>query len=238
MRNWRMPLNVASILLIGLGLLISGATAASVLSETHPIPSPIDPIGNPGQSSKGFAPIIIPELELVDPGGAPTLVAQTSGLSEVPLNISSETVTPASPPIGWNDPAASDDPSPTSTSEPNWIPDRIVIPSIDLDAPVILASFIDFEYQGQRYQQWKAPDLFAAGQLITSAPLGVIGNTVLVGHHNEYGEVFAHLVDLQVGDLILVYSGNKEFTYTIALKMILPERNQPMEVRTQECSMD
>ena len=60
---------------------------------------------------------------------------------------------------------------------------------------------------------------------------------MLIGHHNYFGEVFAHLVDLQVGDLILVYSGDKSFAYAVKLKMILPELGQPLEVRTQECPM-
>ena len=51
------------------------------------------------------------------------------------------------------------------------------------------------------------------------------------GHNNLYGEVFGHLEDLWVGDLILVYSGDRQFAYVIVLKMILPERFQPLAVR-------
>jgi sortase A len=54
---------------------------------------------------------------------------------------------------------------------------------------------------------------------------------VLNGHHNEFGEVFRRLVELEPGDEVLVYSGDLEFDYKVVLKMILPERNQPAEVR-------
>lgn len=128
-------------------------------------------------------------------------------------------------------PSAHEDLQPTLTPVPLWLPDRIVIPEIQLDAPVVTATLRVFDYLGQTFQQWIAPNYSAAGQLSTSASLGTIGNTVLIGHHNIYGEVFGHLVDLKVGDLILVYSGTKEFAYEITQKMILPERFQPVEVR-------
>jgi sortase A len=117
------------------------------------------------------------------------------------------------------------------TSLPVWNPDRIVIPAIKLDAPTVPAKIQSFQVQGQQVQEWVAPNVFAAGWLTASVPLGVPGNTVLVGHHNLDGEVFGHLVDLKVGDLILMYSGNTEFAYQVALTLILPERFQPLDVR-------
>jgi LPXTG-site transpeptidase (sortase) family protein len=110
------------------------------------------------------------------------------------------------------------------------IPDRIVVPAIQLDAPVTTATLQEIQYQRQPFQQWVAPNFFAAG-LTTSAPLGSDGNTVLIGHHNEYGEVFAHLIDLQIGDVIRLYSGEKEFDYVITQKMLLRERYEPVAVR-------
>jgi sortase A len=121
----------------------------------------------------------------------------------------------------------------TGTPIPTWVPDRIVIPAIQLDAPAVPATLRTIAYLGKNYPQWKVPNFFAAGWAPTSASLGVIGNTVLFGHHNADGEVFAHLVDLQVGDLIVVYSGERKFTYAVALKMILPERNEPVDIRLQ-----
>jgi LPXTG-site transpeptidase (sortase) family protein len=231
MRHWRIPLKVVSGLLIVLGLLISVAAAASAIWDGRQTTSPFDQVDTPDQSSKGFDPIIVPETEVVETQGAPTLLPQMSDLKGDLRATSPASVIPATPPITWHEPAAGEGPLPTATPVPIWIPDRLVIPAIRLDAPVISATLKDIAYQGKPYQQWVAPDSFAVGLLTTSAPLGVAGNTVLIGHHNVYGEVFGHLVDLKVGDLIRVYSGDKEFTYVIALKMILPERFEPLEVR-------
>jgi len=112
-------------------------------------------------------------------------------------------------------------------------PDRLVIPSIQLDAPIVPAAIRIVAYLGKDYPQWKVPNSYAAGWAPTSSTLGLSGNTVLFGHHNEYGLVFAHLVDLHVGDLIVVYSGERKFSYAVALKMILPERNEPVDIRLQ-----
>jgi hypothetical protein len=89
------------------------------------------------------------------------------------------------------------------------IPDRIVIPEIDLDAPVVIADYNSTNLDGETFGQWQAPSLFAAGWQPDSAPLGRPGNTVINGHHNEYGEVFGRLVDLKIGDKIYVIRRGK-----------------------------
>ncbi len=116
------------------------------------------------------------------------------------------------------------------TISPN-IPERLVIEKIGLDAPVHLAESIAVNVDGQDVVQFLVPEEFAVGWHEGSAPLGVTGNTVLSGHHNAYGEVFKNLVDLEVGDTIILFSGAKMFTYIIANKMILPEKDQPLDVR-------
>jgi sortase A len=138
---------------------------------------------------------------------------------------------PTMPPIHWQDPTEGEKLLPIATEIPTWIPDRIVISAIQLDTPVKLATLNHIVLLGNPYQQWVPPNFFAAGWLATSAALGGTGNTVLIGHHNVHGEVFRHLVDLKVGDVILVYSGDKEFSYVITQRMILPERDQSLDVR-------
>ncbi len=104
------------------------------------------------------------------------------------------------------------------------IPDRIVIPEIGLDASVIIAGFNSTNIEGETFGQWMAPNEFAAGWQPDSALLGSTGNTVINGHHNEFGEVFGRLVDLKVGDKIYVYSKGHQFSFIIANRMILQER--------------
>lgn len=112
-------------------------------------------------------------------------------------------------------------------------PDRIVIEKISLDAPIIPVSIKEVKFEGKVYQQWLAPNGFEVGWHNTSAPLGVPGNTVLNGHHNVYGEVFGKLVRMREGDIIKLYSGDKEFVYRVALVMLLPEKYKTVEDRME-----
>jgi LPXTG-site transpeptidase (sortase) family protein len=111
------------------------------------------------------------------------------------------------------------------------VPDRLVIDSISLDAPIVPTKIKKIDYQGQPYYQWLAPNKPAVGWHDASALLGLPGNTVLNGHHNAYGEVFKDLVNVQEGDLIKVYSGKNVFRYRVALAMLLPERFKSLTVR-------
>ena len=116
-------------------------------------------------------------------------------------------------------------PTPVSLTGQN--PTRIVIPAIKLDAPVETVGW----HTVDGVSQWDVPDTFAAGWLMTSAPLGKPGNTALTGHHNIGGEVFRNLVKLQPGDRITLYANDQPFYYEVASRRILPERGQPDEVR-------
>ena len=110
-------------------------------------------------------------------------------------------------------------------------PDRIIIEKINLDAPINVAESANVTIGGKEVLQYLVPEEFAVGWHEGTAPLGVAGNTVLSGHHNAYGKVFEHLIDLKVGDTLKITSGDKEFEYVIANKMILPEKDQPIDVR-------
>ena len=116
-------------------------------------------------------------------------------------------------------------PTPISLAGQN--PTRIVIPAIQLDAPVETVGW----HTVDGVSQWDVPDTYAAGWLMTSAPLGQPGNTALTGHHNIGGEVFRNLVKLQPGDRITLYANDQPFFYEVASRRILPERGQPDEVR-------
>lgn len=110
-------------------------------------------------------------------------------------------------------------------------PIRLVIPAISLDAPIIPAKMRTIEFRGEKYQQWLAPDIRAAGWHTDSARLGAIGNTVLSGHHNTLGAVFSRLVELETGDTIQVYSHGYRFVYQITNRMIVPEKYQQLDTR-------
>lgn len=220
MFKFRILLMLAGGLLTELGLVMTLAAATNTIGVMpQPTVSALDQTDDIIAPEQGFAPLLLP-TSLPPTAIIPTPTARSWPLSGQDLAAS------------MLSPAGTSLPSPATIR----IPDRIVIPAIQLDAPVVSATLKTIAYEGKLYPQWKVPKFFAAGWAPTSASLGKADNTVLFGHHNADGEVFGHLVDLQAGDLIELYSGEKKFSYVVALKMILQERNQPVEVRLQNAS--
>ena len=122
-------------------------------------------------------------------------------------------------------------PEPSPTPLPPGPPERIVIPIIALDAPVTPAYTQFVELRGQIFEQWTAPDWYAAGWQQGSAQVGAVGNTVLNGHHNIHGSVFSLLHQLVQGDQILIYTGDRELRYVVSQVMNLQETGIPLEQR-------
>lgn len=123
--------------------------------------------------------------------------------------------------------------TPDASVETGYVPDRLVIPAISLDASIISIHFQEIEIGDKTYQQWLVPDEFAVGWHDTSSLLGLPGNTVLNGHHNAYGKVFANLVRLTEGDTISVYAGDRVFNYYVVAKLLLPERYRTVDQRLE-----
>ncbi len=112
-------------------------------------------------------------------------------------------------------------------------PQRLVIPSIGLDAPVSSIGLSPVEINEETFYQWQVPQDYRAGWHNTSARLGQVGNTVLNGHHNIAGEVFRYLIDLEEGNEIIIYDNDQEYTYQVSQIELLPERGQSVEVRQE-----
>lgn len=113
------------------------------------------------------------------------------------------------------------------------VPTRILIPAIELDAPISPIGLEPFKQDGENYYRWQVPERFEAGWHNSSQPLGRAGNTVLSGHHNVHGEVFRDLVDLQPGDSVILYDDDGQFTYQVTELVIILEKGQPLEVRLE-----
>ena len=79
---------------------------------------------------------------------------------------------------------------------------RIEIPAMKLDAPVV---------QGDGWEQLKK----GVAQHIGSADPGQPGNVVLSAHDDVYGELFRDLDKLQPGDLVVLYTQQKQYTYAV-----------------------
>ena len=167
----------------------------------------------------GFLPVYEPDQATADPDAVEVSAPGGAVASATPEPFAIPT---AAPEIS---------PTPSPTPDPGLVPDRLVIPSIELDAPVIPIGYEPLRYEGEIYHQWQAPAQRAVGWHNTSVGLGAPGNTVLNGHHNIRGEVFRELYRVEVGATIQVYSGDQVFSYVIVYTDILPERNQPLDVR-------
>jgi sortase A len=90
---------------------------------------------------------------------------------------------------------------------------RIVIPAIEVDAPVV---------EGDDWEQLKK----GVGHHINSANPGERGNCVLSGHNDVFGEVFRHLEGLELEDEVIVYTGVQPYRYVVKAKRIV----EPTEV--------
>lgn len=95
---------------------------------------------------------------------------------------------------------------------------RLVIPAMELDAPVIISPIEN--------QTWRVDHLGTdfVGHLEGTASPGGSSNVVLAGHvtvaHNVYGP-FAGLGELQPGDPIIVYVDDQPFTYVVDYRQLV-----------------
>lgn len=108
-------------------------------------------------------------------------------------------------------------------------PERLVIPSIELETPVVPTASKRYNINGRIYEQWVVPDTFAAGWNPSSAYPGQNDNIVLFGHHNVNGAVFAKLHTLQTGDDVSVYSGGLEYRYRVSEVLKVKEKDVSFE---------
>lgn len=176
----------------------------------------------------GFVPVLVPEIIQESISSVQDDTGKVSEAPEIDGEITPNSMTILPTEIV----AATQSPEDAALFEKLGpaIPDRIVIPKIGLDAPVVEAGTRKVRVDGQIFEQFTAPNEFAAGWHPDSALLGSIGNTVLNGHHNVHEEVFGKLVDLEPGDFIYVYSSSRRYVYVIANKMIFPELGENVTV--------
>lgn len=115
---------------------------------------------------------------------------------------------------------------------PKTLPDRLVMPAIKIDIPVVELGWSTKQQDGQVFSEWDVAE-YAAGWHRNSALLGEGGNVVMSGHNNILGSVFRELDQLKRGDEITVWSGSQAFAYTVDKVMIVPEKYAAMEQRKE-----
>lgn len=97
----------------------------------------------------------------------------------------------------------------------------IKIEAISVNAPVV---------QGDSWEALKR----GVGQHIGSADPGELGNLVLTGHDDIYGEVFRYLDQLEVGDEVIVFTAANSYVYVVTEKMIVA----PTYVQVMDATQD
>jgi sortase A len=91
-------------------------------------------------------------------------------------------------------------------------PTRIVIPKINVDAPVV---------NNITWEDLKK----GVGHLPGSANPGERGNLYLAAHNDIYGEIFRYLDKLEPGDEYFIYAGEQKFRYVVKTKQIINPTN-------------
>lgn len=140
------------------------------------------------------------------PGGHSPPTSPGGAVPDVPLHLQ-RWVQPSSPAAqtaaGAIEVAPQDIPPPT----------RLVIPKINVDAPIVY---------GVTWEDLKK----GVGHLPGSANPGERGNMYLAAHNDIYGEIFRYLEDLEIGDEYFVYAGEEKFRYVVKERRII----EPTEV--------
>jgi len=87
-------------------------------------------------------------------------------------------------------------------------PTRIVIPSVNIDWPVV---------QGDGWEELKQ----GIGHRVGSVNPGERGNLILSGHNDVYGEPFRELERLEVGKDVFVHAGGTIFRYVVKTRRVV-----------------
>ena len=110
-------------------------------------------------------------------------------------------------------------------------PDRLRIPRLKVDVPVVPVGLRPVP-TAAGYVSPALPEGLAAGWLGSSAGFGQPGNTVLTGRHQlRKMTVFHNLWTLEAGDEIILFAGEQSRRYQVSEVAIVPEQDQPLEVR-------
>jgi sortase A len=110
------------------------------------------------------------------------------------------------------------------------LPNRLEIPAIHVDVPVVELGWTQQVQAGQIFNEWEVA-AYAAGWHKNSALPGAGGNVVMSGHNNILGAVFRELDQLKKGDPITVWMGNHTFIYTVEQVVVLPDQGISDEQR-------
>jgi sortase A len=112
-------------------------------------------------------------------------------------------------------------------------PDRLQIPAIDADMPVVkLGWHKATNNENAIFSEWDVAE-YAAGWHKNSALPGETGNVVLSGHNNILGSVFRELDQLRAGDDTYIWFDGERFDYVVEQVIVVPEKYASEEQRRE-----
>lgn len=110
----------------------------------------------------------------------------------------------------------------TKTEDTKNITGILKLPKIDLEVPII---------EGIKPQNLK----YAVGHFTETAAIGEKGNCAIAGHRSyTYNEYFNRLIEMEVGDEIIVKTKKAEFVYIVYEKKIV----EPTEISVLDSTDD
>ncbi len=101
---------------------------------------------------------------------------------------------------------------------------RIMVPAINVEAPVVI---------GDGWDQLKK----GVGQHISSANPGEKGNVVLTAHNDVFGQIFRELDKLKQGDLVILYTSQRSYTYVVTGTSIVAPTQVDVMSSTQQATV-
>lgn len=115
---------------------------------------------------------------------------------------------------------------------------RLIIPKINVDAPVVYGAAPDVKSQNRAMEQGVAHFAVAGANAVP----GQIGNTVLAAHSSndafaagDYKFVFAQNEKLHKGDLIYTHYNGKRYTYSItSTEVVMPHEVNKVQLTTDK----
>ena len=98
---------------------------------------------------------------------------------------------------------------------------RLQLPAIEIDAPIV---------QGDGWEQLKK----GVGQHLGTANPGERSNLVLSAHNDIFGEIFRDLDRLNPGDLVIIYTNQRSYTYIVVdTRIVEPSAVEVMDPTSQ-----
>ncbi|MDM8526670.1 sortase [Anaerolineales bacterium HSG24] len=163
------------------------------------------------QQQIAIEPTSAPPIALAQlPGGHSPPTAGQAAVPDVPLHLQQ-----------WVQPGQSASPAPVSIVTSSQAPTRLVIPKINVDAPIV---------DGVAWDDLKK----GVGHLPGSANPGERGNLYLAAHNDIYGEIFRHLEELEAGDTYIIYAGEQKFEYMVKEQRIIEPTEMEVMLPTTE----